>query len=297
MFSAIVILNYNDGELTRNYVKKISKYKVLDYIIIVDNCSSDDSITLLEELTYKDSRIKLLQSKENKGYAAGNNIGLKFIVDKFGPDGVVFISNPDIEVEESVFQNLKYELENSQQLFAASGLVHNLNGKAIPICMWKLPTLGMLFVNSSIVIRNLMHRCFSYGTKYKLSPDIISKKSIVCEAIPGCFFACKIDEMNTLGFFDEETFLFYEEDILFSKARDAGYYVALFPQNKIVHMEGVSVKKSLNSWKKREFILEDSAIVYIRKCLRKSQIATFLYRCWNRFFLMERYLFYKFYHS
>jgi len=293
MYSAIVILNYNDGKLTYDYVKRIEKYNTLDYIVVVDNCSTDSSLMILDRLEEECPKVIVLSSDNNKGYAAGNNIGLRYLYQVQGSDGIVFISNPDIEIGNKVFDDLQIELSNNDNLFAATGLVHNAKGNIIPICMWKLPTLGTLFVNSSTIIRNIMHRFFGYGTKYKFTDEILKRKFVECDAIPGCFFACKLKEMHEIGYFDENTFLFFEEDILFSRAKEKGYAVGILPHDKIIHMEGVSIKKSLNSWKKRELILEDSAIVYIKKCLHFNSFVCGLYKMWNRFWLPERFLFYR----
>ena len=43
MKTGIVVLNYNDAQETINFVNEINSFKVLDYICVVDNCSTDDS--------------------------------------------------------------------------------------------------------------------------------------------------------------------------------------------------------------------------------------------------------------
>ena len=60
---ACVILNYNDANTTISLVKKIEKYESIDYIIVVDNCSTDDSLVKLETLS--NSKVKICESPKN----------------------------------------------------------------------------------------------------------------------------------------------------------------------------------------------------------------------------------------
>ena len=42
MKTAIIVLNYNDYENTRQYVDRIKEYQILDKIVVVDNFSQDN---------------------------------------------------------------------------------------------------------------------------------------------------------------------------------------------------------------------------------------------------------------
>ena len=80
MKTAIVILNYNDYETTSCMLNQIKDYKSLDLIVIVDNKSKDNSYNKLKK--YENNKVKIIQTKENKGYANGNNYGLKYLENK-----------------------------------------------------------------------------------------------------------------------------------------------------------------------------------------------------------------------
>ena len=75
-----------------------------------------------------------------------------------------------------------------------------------------------------------------------------------------------------------------------------GYKVAVKPSVLIVHMEGLSIKKSLGSWKKRELLLENSAVIYMDEERKSNIVINSLYRLVDRLFLPERYCFYKLKH-
>ena len=77
MAVGIVILNYNDWENSSRLVEELETFPLFSYIVIVDNASTDDSLSHLSAL--QNERVKLLCAKENQGYGAGNNLGLRFL--------------------------------------------------------------------------------------------------------------------------------------------------------------------------------------------------------------------------
>ena len=77
MSASIIILNYNNAEETAEYVERICEYKCLDHVIIVDNASTDGSAVRLKPLCT--GKVELVKSGENRGYAAGNNLGLRYV--------------------------------------------------------------------------------------------------------------------------------------------------------------------------------------------------------------------------
>ena len=70
----MVILNYNDYETTSNYIDMIKNYKSINYIVVVDNNSTDGSYEKLSKIN--SNKIKVIKTDKNKGYAYGNNFGI-----------------------------------------------------------------------------------------------------------------------------------------------------------------------------------------------------------------------------
>lgn len=93
---AIVILNYLNYKDTIECVESI---KNMNYgegrIIIVDNGSSNESYSELQKHCGMDRHVVLLKSKENVGFARGNNIGISF-ARKNNADFVLVVNNDTI---------------------------------------------------------------------------------------------------------------------------------------------------------------------------------------------------------
>lgn len=91
---SIIILNYNRLEYLKRTLKTI---KNLTYqnkeIIVVDNASTDGSVSWLE----KQTSIKLIKNKSNTGYSKGKNIGAKHSRGKY-----LFLLDNDVLIQDSM---------------------------------------------------------------------------------------------------------------------------------------------------------------------------------------------------
>ena len=286
--TAIVVLNYNDFSTTENYINVISRYEVLDKIVVVDNHSTDESFRILKQLN--NDKIDVIQTDCNHGYAKGNNYGLNHLLHLESKYDYVIISNPDIIVSEDSIAKLIHEMQHRSRIFAITGEIYTLNGSRIGGFRTKLPTLTMLFLESSVVLRKIFWILFKYGRRYQSDEIDCSGVLLKAESLPGCFFMANFDIFERLGFFDEQTFLYSEEDILFSKSKKAGYNSYVLRDTKIIHAEGTTIKKNISAWKKRERIRERSNTIYMKSCLNTSNQVIGLYKVWNRLFSTERFL-------
>ena len=97
---SIIILNYNVKELLLNCLDSIFKNKGKDdnwQIIVVDNASEDRSTEAVKE---KYPEIELVENRQNLGFAAGNNVGVKY-----AKAPVILFLNPDTVVIGKAIQN------------------------------------------------------------------------------------------------------------------------------------------------------------------------------------------------
>lgn len=247
MKTGIVILNYNDFESTYNMLNKIKDYKELDLIVIVDNNSSDNSYSKLKEI--ENTKIKVIKTDRNLGYAYGNNYGLKYLQDK--DIDYVIISNPDVIVSENTIKELKKDLTRSDiTLVAPKVLEGNTYSKG-----WKLPKFKEELVSNMTYFHKYSQKMLSY------SSDYYNKDLVEVEVVHGCFFMIKYQEFKNINFFDPNTFLYYEENILGKKLKNNNLKTFIDTRLEVKHMLSVSVNKSINSIKKYK-ILKQSQFYY-----------------------------------
>lgn len=90
---AIVILNWNGKHWLEKFLPNVIEHSENTFIYVIDNSSTDDSISFLRESF---PAIKIIHNKENHGFAGGYNEGLKKIDHEF-----YCLLNSDVEVTEN----------------------------------------------------------------------------------------------------------------------------------------------------------------------------------------------------
>lgn len=247
MKTGIIILNYNDYENTLKIIDMIKDYKCLKKIIIVDNASTDDSFNHLKPL--ENNKITIIKNKKNLGYAYGNNLGLKYLYEH-GFDYAI-ISNPDIIVEESVMEELISRMKNSKVSFLGPKILEHGN----IIKGWKTPS----YLYELLSTMNYFHK---YAKKLITYKDSYYKDGLnEVDVIHGCFFIGRLKDFKKINFFDTNTFLYYEENILSYKAKKNNLGIYVDTSISVIHNLSLSVDKSLNKLKKYK-ILKDSMFYY-----------------------------------
>jgi len=252
---AFVILNYNTCNLTINCFNKLKKIDESLKIIIVDNNSNDESKEKLIELEkYKNTNIII--NKENKGYAAGNNIGLKYIAQKMPEIEVAFILNPDIEIAgvKDIYNLYKTLINNSKLAAITSITIYNGKLNTPNECCWKFLNKRQVVLNGSL-IGKLFHKDLHYKS-LELNDYVAN-----VDVIQGCFFGIKMDVLKKIGYLDEQTFLYCEEQILGRKINNIGMNVGVMT-NTFIHHNHFEKDKKMKNKKNRIFHL---------KCLRDSR--------------------------
>ena len=255
---AFIVLNYNDHENTIKYVNQIQDYEIIDKIIIVDNNSSlKNEVRLLKEL--ENDKVEVISSEKNGGYASGNNIGLRYL-EKIDNYEYVAISNPDVFVDEDTLKKCLDYIANNKKVAIVAPRMWYANGPARRSA-WKKRTPIIDIANSTRITELLLYPFLKSGeyTKNDYNQDELK---VDCTA--GAFFIAKYDSLKKVDFFDENTFLFYEEDILSEKLRQVGLEIHLLPKLKFMHYDSQTIGKVMNIYKKMDIIF-DSKIYYQKK--------------------------------
>lgn len=273
-FLSIVVLNYKNYTMTMQCVDKLIENNCACRIVIVDNNSSNGSFEKLRD-KYKDiNNVVILSSSNNRGYGAGNNIGIKFIRDNTNCK-YVCIMNPDIIIQEkSIFDNLVRKLEkyNLQGITALQITSDKFNPTTLG---WHLPSFkDILILNSKIVSK------FINPINYN-EYSMVDKEEYLAEVdvMPGCFFIIDINIFESLGYFDEKTFLYYEENILSYKAKEINCKFAISLNDVYIHEhkeKDISLLSLINKYKDRKILLE-SQKVYVKNYLKVNSIKMIIY--------------------
>ncbi len=274
-----IILNYNDAETTISLINLIKDYKALNYILIVDNASTDNSSKKIKE--YTNDKIILIETDKNGGYGYGNNVGIKYAYQQLKSEFIV-ISNPDIEVENSTIIKLKEVLISNKSVAIAAPVPYTPSGKPQEIIAWRLPSVKQEILEASVFYNRV------FGMKKIYNPEYFSKKVYSkVEVVQGSFFMAKTSIIVEVGLYDEEFFLYEEEQILGYKLKENGYISVLLNNESYVHKHSVTITKEYKSLLKKKQLFLKSKILFLKKYLKIKGTKLFFAKCFYHLTLIE----------
>lgn len=241
--TAIIILNYNSSGQTIECVQSVKNITYPDYeIIVVDNNSKDDSVNLIKA-SYPD--ITLLKSIDNLGYASGNNLGMKYALDK-GFEYICILNN-DAAVDKEFLQPVINVLINHKEAAAAGP----------SICYYGQDDV-IQAMGGNI---NLFTGLSSLKFKDKKHSEI--KESLYSvDYLGGACFVVKADILKKYGLIPENYFLFYEETEFFLNIKNHGYKLLSVRDSKVYHKVSGTISKYEGL---SYFFLNRNRIIFVRR--------------------------------
>ncbi len=265
--AAFVILHYMAMDDTVECIESIIAHNDISriHIIVVDNSSPDGSGALLEEKYRGSSTVTVIESKENLGFARGNNLGFKYAKENFDCRYIILSNNDIVLFEDNMLQKIDREYEKSG--FAVLGpMILTKDGKytSNPQRMKALTkeqaeAMKKDFEGFLLSQKMYVRPCYIMYRKVFLKKK---KRTRICDhykryedvTLHGCFMVFSekyIDEFDGL---DDRTFMYGEEDILHRRLIKNGMKSVYLPDIAVYHKEDVSTDSASGSArKKREF--------------------------------------------
>ncbi len=123
---SIIMPSYNTGKYISHSIKSIQAqtYKKWE-LIIVDDCSDDESIDVI--LSFNDKRIRLLRNQHNLGAALSRNYALRKARGKW----IAFLDSDDIWAKDKLRKQLQFMVKNNYA-FSFTDYRTCLNGRWLP---------------------------------------------------------------------------------------------------------------------------------------------------------------------
>ncbi|MBZ9625467.1 glycosyltransferase family 2 protein [Clostridium sp. FP2] len=218
----IILLNYNGYKDTIECVRSIEKINYKNYrIVIVDNNSKDGSEKILKG---EFKKYKIIQTNSNKGFAGGNNIGIKYAIQE-GAQYVLLLNN-DTLVEVEFLTNLIDETLNVEEKPGIS--------------------IGKIYYNHGIRriwyagggINYFKGESFQIGCGETDNGQYDRKKNV--DFATGCMMLIDKEVIEKVGYLSEEYFLYYEDTDYCMKVSKAGYKILYCPKSLIYHKVSAS---------------------------------------------------------
>ena len=224
----VILLNYNSSADCRKCISDLKRQEGVSLeIIIVDNCSREDDTLAVKELA-EEQGCTFISAKENRGYNAGNNIGLRYAAEK--GYGYALIANPDMEFPQKdyVFRLVSELQQRPEVAVVGSDIVTpegiHQNPRKYDDLKW---TGSFDWIATVFMRKNDTNRI----------PEWIENpyESHECRGLNGCCFLIRMDFAIHIGFFDENVFLYGEEPILAQQVVMSGLKMLYLSSPKAIH--------------------------------------------------------------
>ena len=119
--------SYNHEEFISIAIESVLNQTTTDLeLIIIDDASKDNSSKIIEDYSMKDSRIKTLFHKENKGIARTLNDGVKKAKGKF----IAFVASDDVWIKDKLEKQIRILEKNEDLIVWSEGKIIDANGNS-----------------------------------------------------------------------------------------------------------------------------------------------------------------------
>ena len=222
--------------------------------MVVDNGSVDGSAEIVAK---EFSRVKLIKSAINLGYAKANNLAIKCVKDA----RYVWLLNSDTEVGRNVLQQSFDFLEANSavaaiepQLVYPSGAWQSVGGffpTPINVLAYLVPLINFF-------PRQWRVKCKLIG----LYPQEIKQEGKDLDYVTGAALFLRRSALEQVGVLNENYFMYFEEVDLCWRLRSAGWKIMAIKSDPVVHIYGGSFKTQYAARRLKLFL--DSMTLFVR---------------------------------
>lgn len=250
----IVILNYNNTNDVKKCIDSALKYtptEITKYVI-VDNgskecvkdeihrflakktnsfqCISEGGANDLKQITY-------ICLPKNIGYARGNNVGIDFLC-QFEEITHIMILNSDILFTEDILTPLLSMIDTTPNVGTVSPLLYRPNGNIDYCCARKNCSSICMSLAFSYIFARIYRKMVADSYILLNEPDLLKKPNFEIDLPSGSCMLMDKSVITQIGGFDNNTFLYYEENILFEKFKKLHLKNYIVPSVSCIHVGG-----------------------------------------------------------
>lgn len=209
---SIIIVSYNTAHLTLACLSSLQTQDDLrKEIFVVDNFSMDNSVAIIAE---RFPQVTVIANQQNKGFGAANNQALKACRGRY----IIFL-NPDTTVKADTLPNAVAFMDENSHIGLAGVKILNPDGTLQESVSLKYP-----------------------GEKFTSGETANLQGEIAC--VLGAFMIARKELIEEIGGFDEDFFLYGEDQDICWRIREKGYAIGYIKDAAVLHWGGQSEIKT-----------------------------------------------------
>lgn len=229
----VVILNYRTPAMVidclETLVPQVRARRAT--VALVDNASPDDSVSQLKRWIRDNSAqdcVNLIESPENGGFAAGNNLGIRSC-----EADLYLLLNSDTLVRDGALERLADTILSEQDAGLVSPRLEWPDGEPQESCFrYHRPPSQLISSARTGLITRLL-------TRYEVAIPVSDERSFP----EWTSFACVMirrEVFDEVGLLDDGFFMYFEDTEFCFRARRAGWQILHEPAARVVHLRGGS---------------------------------------------------------
>jgi len=213
---------------------------------VVDNASGDGSIELISAAIVREGWgdwAVLRPSPRNGGFAAGNNVALKDLLQASPPPEFVYLLNPDARAKPRAIETLVAFLDAKPRAGIAGSRIVDEAGR-FQHSAFRFPNAWDEFA------RGIQLRVVDELLRDRLTLLPTTDQPVRCDWVSGAAMLIRHEVLRQIGLWDEGYFLDYEETDFCWAARTRGFECWYVPASEVIHR--VAQAKSLAATSPRQ---------------------------------------------
>lgn len=226
-YLSIIIVNYNTKDFLGRCLESIinNSGDANCEIIVVDNNSSDNSVSLVRKSF---PTVKLIENENNLGFGKACNQGIKASKGNY-----IILLNSDCEVLKNTLPDIGQMIKNfdrSKRIGIIGGKILNPDG-TIQYSYGKFPTVYSTILDGFKPPERRKVQISGYETAHNV------------DWVTGAFMIINRELFNDIGYFDEKYFMYYEETDLCFRAKAHDWQIKYDPSPQVIHKTPHASKK------------------------------------------------------
>lgn len=233
----IVIVNYRSADLTIQCLESLQpEVEPLKgcQIVVVENASGEAAILKAAIASRRwDSWCSLVESRENRGFAAGNNVAIAPALAQDCLPEYILLLNPDTIVRPGALLALLQFMETHPACGIAGSRLEERDG-TVQCSAFRFPSALGEFENGAQTgpISRVLH-------KFVVAPPAPETNHQV-DWVSGASLMVRREVFSEVGLLDDGFFMYYEEVDFCKRVRNAGWECWYIPESRVVHLVGKS---------------------------------------------------------
>lgn len=235
---SVIIVTFNSAATIERCLRSVWK-EVGEgaEVFVVDNASSDGTVGIVKKFP----KVKLIQNPVNRGFAAANNQAIRKARGSY-----ILLLNPDTQVKPGSLEKLITFSEKHPQVGIVSPKLLNPDG-SVQREVRQFPTLLPMIMRLFKADRAFPFLKRTWPLKEFLMEDFDYDRTQEIPHLMGAVLLVKREVFETVGFYDENFFLWLEDTDFCLRAKEAGWGIVYYPEAEITHLMSHTVRR-LSPW-------------------------------------------------